>query len=551
MKQKLLTLFALLAFVGGGNFLWAATETISWKASSVPTGGIVDHPKSDVLQIAFGTAVNNNTNNWKVEAGSVTVSYGGKDYSFDKYATTSNVNGAADNDLAANGSSAKNYIAFIPKYDGTLIIVAHNLGTGSDTKYTCCYEDGIQKSGTIIGNGSLNIAYDGHTDVKILNGGTAVTGGIKINVTANKVYTFSQSGSKARWMGIIFEYESGAKTTTTKNAEKTNQTYYAYNDVAYSGDAVISSKVDEVTFKGICNFAGTNIQNGSIMFTIGGKTYKSFKVAKGSTYTLTPEAGITINNASLYALSNDDVKTIKITTGSGDTETGNRTANTTPTEITLTKNADEKFYFTVSNESAANQGIIVLVINYDKAENVDVTISDAGYATLYYDKKLAIPAGVTAYAATVKDAETITLTEIENVIPANTGVILKADAGKYNFVVTNADAPAVDNNILVGTTTATTKAALGGTVYTLGQDGEGVVGLRSFTGTDIRAYSAYATSIAASARGFFTFETKTTGVKAIEKTQSANNAYYNLAGQRVAQPQKGLYIVNGKKVIIK
>ena len=42
-------------------------------------------------------------------------------------------------------------------------------------------------------------------------------------------------------------------------------------------------------------------------------------------------------------------------------------------------------------------------------------------------------------------------------------------------------------------------------------------------------------------------------VTAIEtvKAEKANNEYYNLAGQRVANPTKGLYIVNGKKVIIK
>ena len=43
-----------------------------------------------------------------------------------------------------------------------------------------------------------------------------------------------------------------------------------------------------------------------------------------------------------------------------------------------------------------------------------------------------------------------------------------------------------------------------------------------------------------------------TGISAIAKSQEPNaNGYYNLAGQRVAQPQKGLYIKDGKKVIIK
>ena len=42
-----------------------------------------------------------------------------------------------------------------------------------------------------------------------------------------------------------------------------------------------------------------------------------------------------------------------------------------------------------------------------------------------------------------------------------------------------------------------------------------------------------------------------TGIDAISQQPAADTRYYNLAGQRVAQPTKGLYIVNGKKVILK
>ena len=56
-----------------------------------------------------------------------------------------------------------------------------------------------------------------------------------------------------------------------------------------------------------------------------------------------------------------------------------------------------------------------------------------------------------------------------------------------------------------------------------------------------------------SAPGFtLDFGTGTTGITEIEKSVNAGNeAVFNLNGQRVAQPKKGLYIVNGKKVIIK
>jgi hypothetical protein len=46
-------------------------------------------------------------------------------------------------------------------------------------------------------------------------------------------------------------------------------------------------------------------------------------------------------------------------------------------------------------------------------------------------------------------------------------------------------------------------------------------------------------------------ESETTGISNVNRETINNNRYFNLSGQRVAQPTKGLYIVNGKKVIIK
>jgi len=42
-----------------------------------------------------------------------------------------------------------------------------------------------------------------------------------------------------------------------------------------------------------------------------------------------------------------------------------------------------------------------------------------------------------------------------------------------------------------------------------------------------------------------------TGINEVRGQKEANSQYFNLAGQRIAQPQKGLYIVNGKKVLVK
>ena len=75
-------------------------------------------------------------------------------------------------------------------------------------------------------------------------------------------------------------------------------------------------------------------------------------------------------------------------------------------------------------------------------------------------------------------------------------------------------------------------------------------------GVNVGQYKAYITlaGIDPGARGadYLGFaDSETTGIETVKANQTQNGEYFNLAGQRVAQPTKGLYIVNGKKVIIK
>lgn len=66
----------------------------------------------------------------------------------------------------------------------------------------------------------------------------------------------------------------------------------------------------------------------------------------------------------------------------------------------------------------------------------------------------------------------------------------------------------------------------------------------------LRCYFEYPSALGARS---FTIdeEGETTGINAVNGEGFMVNGYYNLNGQRVAQPTKGLYIVNGKKVVIK
>lgn len=74
------------------------------------------------------------------------------------------------------------------------------------------------------------------------------------------------------------------------------------------------------------------------------------------------------------------------------------------------------------------------------------------------------------------------------------------------------------------------------------------------TGAKIGAFRAYFTGLTAAgtgARAFFIDDNGTTSIKKIEEILNHEDVYYNLNGQRVQNPTKGIYILNGKKVIIK
>ena len=159
--------------------------------------------------------------------------------------------------------------------------------------------------------------------------------------------------------------------------------------------------------------------------------------------------------------------------------------------------------------------------------------------------------GLKAYVATEASAGKVTLSEVA-AVPENTPLLLIGTAGTtYNVpVASSATAPA--ENLLVkgdGTTVFN-----GSTYdYILFSDGK-FYQIGSGTVATNKAYLHCDTDpTAAGARSLdIIFDDETTGITDNNRETITNNReYFNLAGQRVAQPTKGLYIVNGRKVVIR
>ena len=192
------------------------------------------------------------------------------------------------------------------------------------------------------------------------------------------------------------------------------------------------------------------------------------------------------------------------------------------------------------------------------ATSVDVTIGSTGYATLYYsNKNLKIPSGVTAYTCKTNDGKkTIDTRSYTSVIPAGSAVVLKANPGTYTFqFAATGGTPAADN-MLCGTDKVAAPVAPGDGEYTFYKLADGENGLRFYkveSGFKNGAHKAYLAVPASVAADSYSFELPD-GIEDITVSPALEGAtVYTLSGVRMNTNKlpAGIYIVNGKKVVIK
>lgn len=201
-------------------------------------------------------------------------------------------------------------------------------------------------------------------------------------------------------------------------------------------------------------------------------------------------------------------------------------------------------------------------------------------STLFAPVALEVPAGITAYIG-VNEDNYLAMEPIESegedaaIIPANTGVILMADeAKKYEFSISAAAGAAIEDgaNIITGTVAKTVITPDANTTcYVLANDDQDGVGLykalknknesgaagnTSFFNNACKAYIPVSVAEPQAAQALvFRFRGKGQGTTEIEMPMANGQqpaAIYDLTGRRITEiVEKGIYIVNGKKVVIK
>ena len=172
----------------------------------------------------------------------------------------------------------------------------------------------------------------------------------------------------------------------------------------------------------------------------------------------------------------------------------------------------------------------------------------AKYGTFCAPYAVAVPGGVQAYTVSSVVDRILTLDEVAQTIPANTPVVLYADNGLTSvesFGIAVSGTPTF--GLLTGVYEST-QAPVGSYVLQNIDETVGFYQVASGKQPIVGANRCYLT-VSSDIKAFFFNEDDATGIKNIDDLENNNGVIYNLAGQRISKMQKGINIINGKKIL--
>ena len=196
----------------------------------------------------------------------------------------------------------------------------------------------------------------------------------------------------------------------------------------------------------------------------------------------------------------------------------------------------------------------------------DIQVGEGGYATAYSDNAVILPEGLQAAVITGVADGKLTIDYRYNggdVIPAGTAVLVKGEAGAHDYNLATSDEQAVAGNLLKGAASDVTTEGDGCLFYMLSYDANhqnlgfywAAEDGAAFTSKAGKAYLALPQAASAGVTGY-ALDGTPVGIDQATTDAQAPAVIYTVDGRLVQQTDvkdlpKGLYIVNGKKVIIK
>lgn len=220
----------------------------------------------------------------------------------------------------------------------------------------------------------------------------------------------------------------------------------------------------------------------------------------------------------------------------------------------------EQILYTTSNNTCAFYLEAALQQNKFKTNALTVGTVRANIATYSSPFPVNLPEGVDAYIAKQEGENNVVLQKITGALPANTGVILSSETATDYIPTarTTEDLATVNaaDNMLKPTTGSAVAADVNAYILSKDKDNNSVAVFKKLSSSDrtIKQYKAYLELDGAQSAQLMNFAfagSDLTGIQNVTETSAKSNTAYDLAGRKVGKLQKGIYIVNGKKVIVK
>lgn len=362
-------------------------------------------------------------------------------------------------------------------------------------------------------------------------------------------------------------YSDGADIAISKFYQINNKWYetttspYYINIKPENKAATIEVKKSDITYFAETENLGNNtgkvsdktMSNGAYSAIKGGETAELCKLPMGEYKVIIYLKANGNRSAIIRDVDNSDNGTNTLCILPINRSSAAKEYSTTLTLYETTKIGLSGYTTSTGTNQSADLDYIYIQRTGDATETVSV--SEAGYATYATKYNVEVPNDENVKVMTVKvndDKTSITLINVAagTVIPAKTGILVKATVGKYDFSVTSKECATLDNDLKAATTDVTSKSE-GAKYFALTTLSDGKVGF-ALVEKDvvIPAGKAYLMVENGTQAKFFGLDGEATGINSV-KTAKADGAYYTLEGVKTTKPVKGLYIHNGKKIVVK
>ena len=384
-----------------------------------------------------------------------------------------------------------------------------------------------------------------------------------------KLYAYQEGTSKTTFEGNTGTYASNIYTYTATadgNLDVVigDESYFKYLSVTYPSETAVltvsaNNTIVPLTKENInsVDYLAVTTNNWATGKTYGGYTGDFYNMSSTDRKLTVKVTGASTFEAFVRNDNGSETRSFKVKVGDADAVDISAEPSTLKSTGVFAI-ADPSGETTITL-SGGGSSVYPVYVNFNPAVTASFA-ADKEYITFASSYALDcttanLPAGLKAYKATGASASSVTIEEVNSTVNAGTGLLLQrtgdtSAAGNFDIPVVASGTNISATNKFVGVTAAAGAAIGGDGVYDyVLKDGKFY---HASAGTLAQGKAYLHLDAAPSAPVLNIDFSGTTGINAVNGSEfKVNGEYYNLNGQRVANPTKGLYIVNGKKVVLK